>query len=69
MKFMVLPYSHIKIMRMNIPKQQIPKIRNRLLEIPAVKLADMIRRREVSKTAVSILYWIFVSVSVTIAYA
>lgn len=48
MKFLAKPYSHIKTMQMNITDEQIPKIRNKLLEIPAVKLADMIRRREVN---------------------
>lgn len=42
----VVPYSRISIFR--TAKKKLPPITNQLLEIPAIKLADMIRNKEVS---------------------
>lgn len=41
----VVPYSRIAMLR--TAKRKLPPITNPLLEIPAIKLADMIRSREV----------------------
>lgn len=41
----VVPYSRIAMLR--TAKRKLPAITNPLLEIPAIKLADMIRSREV----------------------
>lgn len=43
----VVPYSRLAIFR--TAKRKLPPMTNPLLEIPAIKLADMIRNREVSE--------------------
>lgn len=48
----VIPYSRLATIR--IPRRKLPPMKNPLLEIPAVDLAEMIRTRQVSVTYVCI---------------